>query len=244
MKRPNRSKKTAMAIIMALFALTMMGAFAACGQNDQTADNDAGEKTESAEPVTGGWELTKNEAAPLPEDVQAAFDKATEKYTGSKLTPVAYVGEQIVAGTNYMILCESEPTTSYQMVVVYADLDGNAEVTEVKDFDLAAYTQGDDGEADPKQLAGGWSVPDDAAGSPIPEEAKAAFDKAAESLTGSRVEPLALLGTQVVAGTNYAFICKGNGSDLASDPRIQIIVVYEDLDGKATITSTRTLDPA
>ena len=65
-----------------------------------------------------------NEASVLPEDVQTAFDNATETFTGSELKPVVYVASQAVAGTNYMILCEAATTTetpaeSYQMVVVF-----------------------------------------------------------------------------------------------------------------------------
>ncbi len=41
-----------------------------------------------------------------------------------------------------MILCRvttatPEPVTTYRMVVIYADLDGNAEITSLKDFDIS-----------------------------------------------------------------------------------------------------------
>lgn len=77
----------------------------------------------------------------------------------------------------------TEPVRSYQMAVVYADLEGNAELTAVKDFDLAAYTNRNNAEISADKLAGGWPVPEDAVGSEIPEDARTAFDKASEQFT-------------------------------------------------------------
>lgn len=129
-----------------LVVLAMIIACTACGSDEQTDDTAAETDIESAEPMTGGWEIVDNEAAALPEEVQTAFDKATEQFTGSELTPVAYIANQIVAGTNYMILCESEtttaePTRSYQMAVIYADLDGNAEITNLSTVDPADFNE-------------------------------------------------------------------------------------------------------
>ena len=54
----------------------------------------------------GGEEYFTQEAkAALPNDVAKAFSKAVEGFTGSTLEPVAYLGSQVVAGMNYMILC-------------------------------------------------------------------------------------------------------------------------------------------
>ena len=232
-----------------LIALAMIIACTACGSEEQPDDTAAETDIKSAEPMTGGWEIAENDAAALPEDVQTAFDKAVEQFDGSELTPVAYIADQVVAGTNYMILCEAEtvtaePVKSYQMVIVYADLEGNAELTAVKDFDLTAYTEGNNTEISSEQLAGGWNVPEDAVGSVIPEEAQAAFDKAAEQFTGSDIEPLALLGTQVVAGTNYAFICKSTLTTQEPISGIQIVTAYADLEGNAKIINISTVDPA
>lgn len=236
-------------LLVLLIALTMIITFAACGSDKQTEEAETATDVEAAESLDGGWEFTDHEAAALPEEVRTAFDKAVEQFTGSELKPVAYIASQVVAGTNHMILCQAETTTeepvkSYQMAVVYADLEGNAELTSIKDFDLTAYTGGNNAEISADQLAGGWSVPEDAIGSEIPEDAQAAFNKAAEQFTGSDIEPLALLGTQVVAGTNYAFICKSTLTTQEPVSGIQIVTVYADLEGNAEITNISTLDPA
>lgn len=230
-----------------LLAFVLLFVMATCGSSDQTSENTSG--TETSEPVAGGWELFDNKANVLPEDVQASFDKASETFTGSELKPVAYVASQVVAGTNYMILCEAattteQPKTSYQMVIVYADLEGKAEITQMKEFDLTAYVEGDSTEISAEKLAGGWEPAEDRSSVVIPQEAKDVFDKAAGNLDGNELEPMALLGTQVVAGTNYAFLCFSTLQTEETINGIQVVTVYEDLDGNAEITNICTVDPA
>ena len=85
-----------------------------------------------AEPVTGGWENIPHAAAELPEDAQAAFDKATEGQ--DEYIPVALLSTQVVAGTNYCLLCQvkaKDSTSTWALVYIYADLEGNAEITNV-----------------------------------------------------------------------------------------------------------------
>lgn len=231
-------------ILLALIMITMV---TACGSSSETSQND--NSAESTDALTGGWELFANEANALPEYVQEAFDKAKETFTGSELKPVVYVASQVVSGTNYMILCEATtttetPSTSYQMVIVYADLDGNAEITQIKEFDLNAYTEGEGAEVNTEQLAGGWEVAEDKSSVVIPQNAKDVFDKATENLDGNELEPMALLGTQVVEGTNYAFLCFSTLQTEETINGIQVVTVYEDLDGNAEVINISTVDPA
>ena len=230
-----------------LLAFVLLFVMATFGSSDQTSENTS--ETETSEPVAGGWELFDNKTNVLPEDVQASFDKASETFTGSELKPVAYVARQVVAGTNYMILCEAATTTeqtktSYQMVIVYADLEGNAEITQIKEFDLTAYVEGDSTEISAEKLAGGWEPAEDRSSVVIPQEAKDVFDKAAGNLDGNELEPMALLGTQVVAGTNYAFLCFSTLQTEETINGIQVVTVYEDLHGNVEITNICTVDPA
>ena len=89
-----------------------------------------------AEPLAGGWQNVPHEAAELPEDAQAAFDKALDGLVGAEYTPVALLSTQLVAGMNYCILCQITPvvpnaTPTWALVYIYADLQGNAEITNV-----------------------------------------------------------------------------------------------------------------
>ena len=93
-------------------------------------------ETTNAEAMTGGWENVPHETAELPADAQAAFDKAVEGLVGAVYVPVALLSTQVVAGTNYCILCQITPvapnaTPTWALVYIYADLDGNAEITNV-----------------------------------------------------------------------------------------------------------------
>ena len=79
----------------------------------------------------------------ITENVKKVLDKATETLTGATYTPVAYIGSQVVAGTNHAILCKSTPSVaelkdpgSFILVTVYEDLQGKCEITETKEIDL------------------------------------------------------------------------------------------------------------
>lgn len=88
-------------------------------------------------------------------------------------------------------------------------------------------------------LAGGWTHPEDTA---ITDEARAAFDKALEGFTGVAYEPVALIGTQVVAGMNYCFLCKATTVYPGAQPREALVYIYADLQGNAEITDIVNLD--
>ena len=93
-------------------------------------------------------------------------------------------------------------------------------------FGLPAYAS---------DLTGGWSLPDSIT---ISADAQAAFDNA--ELGGSDVdyEAVALLGTQVVAGTNYCFLCKEINTVSGEADGYCLIYVYEDLEGNSGLLGT------
>lgn len=100
----------------------------------------------SAEQLTGGWEIAAAEDSTLPEDVQAAFEKATEALLGATYTPVALLATQIVAGTNYCVLCQiapvvPDPVPKWALVYIYADLEGKVEITNIYDLDVGVFAQ-------------------------------------------------------------------------------------------------------
>ena len=89
-----------------------------------------------AEPLAGGWQNVPCEAVELPEDAQAAFDKALDGLVGAHYIPIALLSTQVVAGMNYCILCQitpvvPNPTPTWALVYIYADLQGNASITNV-----------------------------------------------------------------------------------------------------------------
>ena len=87
--------------------------------------------------MDGGW--SEPESPAVPEEALQAMTKACETLTGMEYTPVALLATQVVAGMNYRLLCEAKATvpdaeTEYAIVTVYADLQGNAEITDTAEF--------------------------------------------------------------------------------------------------------------
>ena len=87
----------------------------------------------------------------------------------------------------------------------------------------------------------GWTLPETV---DMTEEATRIFSKAMEGLVGVDYEPLALLGTQLVSGTNYCFLCRGTVVYPGAQPYCALVYIYEDLQGAASITEIAPLDIA
>ena len=86
---------------------------------------------------------------------------------------------------------------------------------------------------------GGWKQTEDIR---ITEEAQGAFDKAMEGFVGVNYTPVALLGTQVVSGTNYSFLCEATVVYPDAQPYYAVVTVYQDLQGKAEILNVVAMD--
>ena len=202
-------------ILAFLLAGALAFSLAACGQ----------EKEEDV--VVGGW--SKASSPVVTDEIKALVEKAVGETGGAAYTPVAYLGSQVVAGTNHRVLCafqsvDPDSPATYEILTIYEDLKGNVEITEMLDSPAEAVFS---------EAAGGWSAPPTPA---VTDEAKAALEKATEGMTGADYTPLALLGTQVVSGTNYALLCEVTAVAPDARPSDVIVHVYEDLDGNAEIT--------
>ena len=96
--------------------------------------------------LLGGWEIVESEAGELPEEVQKAFDKALDGLDGALYVPVKLLAQQVVAGMNYCILCQITPVVpdaspTWALVYIYADLEGNATLSNVYDLYIAMHSQ-------------------------------------------------------------------------------------------------------
>lgn len=140
-------------LLVLLLAALLVFALAACGQKtEQPADtsNDAAtdavtEETDAAPAVLGGFTLAASPV--ITDDIQALLDQATQELVGAEYTPVAYLANQIVAGTNHCLLCQvapvvPEPVATYALVYIYEDLEGNAEITDVFNSEVVAAGTG------------------------------------------------------------------------------------------------------
>ena len=91
--------------------------------------------------MVGGWEVYASEEAILPDEASGALEEALKGLVGAEYTPVALLATQIVAGTNYCILCRVTPVVpdavpAWALVYVYADLEGGAQILAVTDLDI------------------------------------------------------------------------------------------------------------
>ena len=199
--------------------------------------------------IVGGWTLN-NDIKPLniPKDAMAAFDRATEEYDGMTFEPIALLGSQVVAGKNYMFLCKGttvtqNPKTSFKTVIVYNDLSDNSSITSVSDFNYTNYIRKDI-ENDKELMPGGWYVDSEGEKGILDDNIQTMFDNAISTLTGMSYRPIAVLGTQVVAGTNYAILCYGSASYEDMPEAVYLLTIYKDLSGNQEILSQAYVDLA
>lgn len=203
-------------VLALIIACLLVVALAACGESnteETAAATEAGVTgTEAADAggtgIDGGY--TDSDSPVITDEFKKVFEKATETLAGVDYVPYAYLESQVVAGTNHLVLCKATPTvpdaaTTYALVTVYEDLEGNAEITEVLNSTASAPAPYDED----NPMGGAYGEP----GSPVvTDEAKKALAKACEELDGVDYEAKALLGVQVVAGYNYDILCKATPS--------------------------------
>ena len=87
-------------------------------------------------------------------------------------------------------------------------------------------------------LSGGWEVKEDTA---VTEEAQKVFDSAMPDHDRVKYDAVALLGTQVVAGTNYCFLIRTVMDEPDAQPSYQIVYIYQDLDGNVQVLEVKDI---
>ena len=99
--------------------------------------------------LAGGWSVAEDHA--LTDEMKTMAEKALSDVAGMKYTPIAYIASQVVAGTNYCILCrgrasvqEIDQVPFYAMMYIYQDLEGNAEILDIDDLDFGIDDDMDD----------------------------------------------------------------------------------------------------
>ena len=240
------------AIVFAVVAgFVLLSVLAACqsqgGSSAQTSEPEAQQTSDApaAEPaVAGGWTVATDEvASQLTPDQQESFAQAMEGYTGLDLTPVAALGTQVVAGLNTAYLCQgttvtATPETGWYVAVVYQDLEGGSSITSVNEIDISDVKTADTFESG---LAGGWQlIPNSSDAIVLPEGASGAWAKATEAYEGELLVPIAVLGSQVVAGTNYLAIASSTGADEVTT--LHVVTLYADLEGSGSFTDDALFD--
>lgn len=171
--------------------------------------------------MAGGWTI--------PEETFMT-DEAFDAFYGAvgddaELWPQCMMATQVVAGVNYAVLCAG--LNDVEIVYVYHNVSGENEL--LRKQVLVSYDA---------ELAGGWNeLGEDQPG----EEVFAAIDAAFDRLTGIGVNEYYILAQQVVAGTNYAVLCRKTTVTAEPVESWAMATVYVDLDGNASITDIQDM---
>ena len=231
-------------ILSAVLAAGMCG----CLQErpPEPAETPEPEETQEPEAVAGGWEVFDQIVTPvLTDEEKAIFESAMEGLTGVGYEPACVLATQVVAGMNYVYLAKgttvtAAPKTGWYIVTVYNDQENKSSILSIKELEVPDFVKAD---STPLGFLGGWQVKEESANAAVlPQNAHAAFNKAAEAWTGTALEPLGLLATQVVSGTNYMVLAKAQIFEETPDKALYVVTCYEDTSGNAEFTDVSLLD--
>lgn len=196
--------------------------------------------------IPGGWSVNTEFTSQLSKEEEELFKKAESTLAGGAYKPVAVIATQLVSGTNYAYLCLGAPEAegqeaSWYICALYQDLEGNVTTMSIQSIDLTdIQIMGNIYNPD---FVGSWTpnVPEGDA-KVLPDEAQAAFEAATTDYVGVEYKPIALLGTQVVAGLNYKILCYG--TLVTSEPVTSwyVIDIYQDLQGNCSISDVQLFD--
>ena len=232
------------ASITVAMALAASVALVGCGQaTPPKAETKPADKP--TEQIVGGWTVYDGATPSITDEERGVFDQAVASLDGVRYEPVRVLATQVVSGTNYAFLARgttttAEPTTSWYVVVAYRDLSGNVSLTSAKPIDLGDLKTTT--ETASANMVGGWEVRDPANSALEPKEAADALNKAVESYADITLNPVATLGSQVVAGTNYLVLCSGTPAGGDARAQLYLATVYVNLQREATITDVCGLD--
>lgn len=83
-----------------------------------------------------------------------------------------------------------------------------------------------------------WSVNPELSAVTLPDDAQKALDDSEAASEENQLKPIALLGRQVVSGTNYAVLCSAEiQKNHIIQRQLEVVTVYQDLNGKSSVLS-------
>jgi len=161
--------------------------------------------------MIGSWTINISTTG-MPQKLATALGELGEKLLGAEYTPIAYLGSQLVNGTNHAVLAE-QTVLSGRDVKNIVILIFNEKGMECNLVNIERVIEG--GEA----LGGIQLNPT----TDIPEEAQQAFDAVLSGFVGSSVKPFALLGTQITKGTDFIFAAEV--APVVPEPEVKVALV-------------------
>ena len=161
---------------------------------------------------TGSWE-TNVVVGKLPQKVATAFGELNDML-GVEYVPIAYLGKQVVNGTNHAVLAKQTVLTgrdTTNIVVLVFNEKPNEEKVPLVAVEHVLESGGE---------LGGIQI---GVKTDIPAEVNEIFASAFDGYVGAKVTPFALLGTQMTKGTTYFFAAEL--TTVTKDPEKKAVMV-------------------
>lgn len=87
-----------------------------------------------------------------------------------------------------------------------------------------------------RNIIGGWDIDVSNENNNIPSKIKKVFESATKDYTKMKLTPITLLGTQIVSGTNYMYLCK---AETDTSFKWVIVTIYNDLEGNSELKNVK-----
>lgn len=180
--------------------------------------------------MVGAWEINVN--TNYPQKVATAIADLSEELLGAEYKPIAYLGSQLVNGTNHAVLAEqtilSGKDTKNAVVIIFN------EKPKSRDISLVSINRIIEGSTDPGGIFIDMTTE-------IPKDAKVAFDEAIVGFVGSKIEPFAYIGQQVTKGVNY--ILMAELTPVVQHPvKTLALVTINSFEGKSEVVKVQKFD--
>ncbi len=141
--------KKLIALLLALsLALTLSALAESEIAEDWTVEDEQNEDPWTSDDLVGAWENCDLTTAKGSDAVREMFAKAVKDVSDVEYTPVALLATQSGSGMSFCVLChcaykagsDAASETGWSLVYVSQALDGQAELTNVVDIDVAALS--------------------------------------------------------------------------------------------------------
>lgn len=158
--------------------------------------------------LLGGWTLKLERANKLPQALESAFTKLFADRLGGSYNPLYYVGTQQVNGINHKLIVErTKQVSGGKTIKDFAVVTINIPAGDIRGERASKVSE------------------EDATDFCLRDEIEKGVKKAMLEFAGANHKPILELGTQVVKGINYHFICESTAAYSDAEPYLTRVAV-------------------
>ena len=168
----------------------------------------------------GGHTIVNQPATMMPQELATAIGVINSLNYGATYDPIWYVSNQVVNGTNYVLVTRQVRSTKDQDTMI-----------------CGLIINIPPGSFDGK----GAKIIEVIEEAKLDENVETAFKEAQKQLTGVTYKPVLYIGQQVVRGFNYHIACQALGNYPGAHP-YAVILVVNSFGGKYTVVAVEHLE--